>query len=201
MHTIPRLEYFGDTYRPSDDTWLLLDVFKAGSASGDLCVDLGCGSGVLGIYSLLNKKCKRVVFIDIQEDALMTTSFNTVLNGVEAFSIILQSDACRTLPLRERSVGIVLANPPYLPLQDEISRDITIESGVEGYEKVLCFTNMATSMLKPNGLLYLVYSSLSKPEIIQSHLEKLGFKIVSNRSRNFFFESLIAIEGVLNRED
>jgi len=201
MHTTPKLEYFGNTYRPSDDTWLLLDIFKTGSTSGDLCVDLGCGSGVLGIYSLLSKKCKRVVFIDVQEDAVKTTSFNTVLNSVEVFSIILQSDACYTLPLREKSVDIVLANPPYLPLQDNASPDITTESGIEGYEKVLCFTNMAASLLKLNGLLYLVYSSLSKPEIIQSHLEKLGFRIISSRSKNFFFESLIAIEGVLNRED
>jgi len=201
MRTIPKLEYFGDTYRPSDDTWLLLGVFENSGASGDLCMDLGCGSGVLGIYSLLNKKCKRVIFVDVQEDAVKTTSFNIVLNGVEVFSIILQSDACYVSPFRERSVDIVLANPPYLPLQEDNSRDITIEGGIEGYEKILCFINMAASVLKPNGLFYLVYSSLSKPEIIQLHLEKLGFKIISSRSRNFFFESLTAIEGVLNREN
>jgi release factor glutamine methyltransferase len=199
VRTAPKLEYFGEVYRPSDDTWLLLEVFESGHVSGDLCVDLGCGSGILGIYALLSGRCRRVVFVDLHEDAVKTTSYNVVLNGVDVLSIVIQSDACYPLPIRRSSADIVLANPPYLPSQEGF-QDITTNGGVEGYEKVLCFIRASTDVLKPRGRLYLVYSSLSKPEIIRSQLECLGYRVNRERSKSFFFESLIALEGVFSSE-
>lgn len=200
MRAEPRLEYLGDVYKPSDDTWLLLGVLEGSSAHGDTCVDLGCGSGVLGIYALLNSRCKRVVFIDVQDDAVKTTSVNVALNGVAAFSVVIQSDACDPLPIRPSSVDIVLANPPYLPAEDHAARDEAVNGGVEGYEKALCFIRASTSILRQCGRLYLVYSSLSKPSIIRSQLERLGYTVTLERTRNFFFETLTALEGVLTRE-
>ena len=55
-------------------------------------MDLGAGSGVLGIYTLLNKICKRVVFVNIDEDAVYTTKQNTEINNVNPYSIIALSD-------------------------------------------------------------------------------------------------------------
>jgi release factor glutamine methyltransferase len=196
----PKLEYIGEVYKPSEDTWLLLDLFNNSSVTGDICVDLGCGSGVLGIYALLSKRCRRVVFIDIQEDAVKTTSLNVALNRVDVFSLIIQGDACNSLPIRESSADIVLANPPYLPFQEGAPRDITVNGGVLGYEKTLCFIKASASLLKDNGRFFLVYSTLSKPEIIRSCMESLGFKILAEKTKSLFFESLVAVEGFVIRE-
>jgi len=197
----PRLNYIGEVYKPSDDTWLLIELLNSSEAAGDLCIDLGSGSGVLGIYALLNKKCRRVVFIDIQEDAVATTSFNAVLNKVDAYSIVLQSDACETLPIRSLTTDTALVNPPYLPVEKEAPQDTSINGGVMGYEKALCFINAVSPLLKPRGRLYLVYSTLSKPEVIRAHMERLGFRVTREKIKSFFFESIIAVEAITSREN
>ncbi len=200
MRVNPKLECVGEVYKPADDTWLLLDLFNDSCAVGDLCVDLGCGSGVLGIHALLAGRCKRVVFVDVQGDAVKTTSLNTELNRVDAFSLIIRGDACGELPIRVRSADIVLANPPYLPLEESAPSDVTVDGGVLGYEKALCFINASASLLKDYGRLFLVYSTLSKPEAIRSFLVNLGFKILAEKTKSFFFETLVAVEGCFTRE-
>ncbi|MEM4717354.1 MAG: methyltransferase, partial [Desulfurococcaceae archaeon] len=135
MKKYPLLTFIGDVYRPSDDSWLILSLLDKTSPKGDLCLDLGAGSGILGLYALLNGNCKRIVFVDVHEDAVETIVANIRLNGVVHAITILSDD----ITLRESSVEIVLANPPYLPIQRTNHVDIATEGGVNGYETTLYF--------------------------------------------------------------
>jgi len=188
----PVLKYLGDVYRPSDDSWMIINALFERKQRGDLCVDLGSGSGVLGLYALLNGFCQRVVFIDIAEDAVETTRLNIVENNAW-MSIVVQGDGS---VIREFSIDIVFANPPYLPAFKGVVEDIATEGGIEGYEAILEFIDYAWLMLKNNGVLFLVYSSLSKPEVVVRHLEVKGFKIKYSHTKNFFFETLYLVECV-----
>lgn len=189
----PSLSYVGDVYRPSDDTWLIIDTIENRNPRGDLCLDLGSGSGVLGLFLLLNNLCRRVVFVDISEDAVESTKLNTLLNNVMHLSLIVLSDE---KTLRERSIDVVLSNPPYLPIRDPGRVDIAVEGGLEGYETVLYFIEYASEVLVNRGLFYLVYSSLSRPEYIVDQLGKRGFNIEYSNSRRFFFETIYVVECV-----
>ena len=54
---------FEGVYAPSDDSFLLLDALKAEKPATAL--DLGCGSGIIGLQMLMNGSS--VLFADIQE--------------------------------------------------------------------------------------------------------------------------------------
>jgi release factor glutamine methyltransferase len=69
----PLLKYIGEVYRPSEDSWLLVSLLSERKPSGNICLDLGSGSGIIGLYALLNGFCDRVVFVDIDEDAVKST--------------------------------------------------------------------------------------------------------------------------------
>ena len=155
-------------------------------------MDLGAGSGVLGIYTLLNKICKRVVFVNIDEDAVYTTKQNTEINNVNPYSIIALSD---NIVLREGSMDILLPNPLYLPVYDTKQLDVATEGGIEGYETILYSIEISRHVLRNNGKLYLVYSSLSKPNAIHDYLVKQGFKLNKIKTK-YFFEILFGVERV-----
>lgn len=186
----PKLEYIGNVYRPSDDTWLLLSMVDEVKPRGRLCIDLGAGSGIVGLYAMLNGYCEKVVFVDISDHAVGTTKYNAELNGVDHRALVVQSDST---VLIEGVADVVMANPPYLPAYSPEELDITTEGGVEGYETAVYFVEFASSALRQGGLLFMVYSSLSKPEIIEHSIVTQGFRILWSKSKNFFYETIIAV--------
>jgi len=76
----------------------------------DKVLDLGCGYGVVGIYSAKIVGPQNVVMIDIDEDAIRLAKENSALNEVEGIRII-QSEGFRNLD--EKGFTIILSNPPY----------------------------------------------------------------------------------------
>lgn len=187
---MPKLEFIGRVYRPSDDTWLAINLLDRVKPPGDICLDLGCGSGVLGLYAILNGYCKRVVFVDIDHDAVETANLNTLINKVQHRSLVALADDVVLYP---NSVDVVLANPPYLPANEEGVVDKAVEAGPEGYEVALYFIDYASTVLKSGGYLILVYSSLSKPQVIQDYLKFKGFKVSHVLQKQFFIETIYAV--------
>lgn len=186
---LPKLNYLGNVYRPSDDSWLAIDMLSSVRPIARLCLDLGSGSGVLGIFALINGHCERVVFVDVDEDAVETTRLNTVENEVDHRSLVILTD---DVLLRDEFADLVLANPPYLP-SDKASDDIAVSGGPRGYETALYFITCASKVLKRGGWLILVYSSLSGPEVIEQALDSLGFKVERLFRKAFFFEIIYAV--------
>ena len=74
-------------------------------APGTNILDLGCGSGVLGIALCLTRRA-RVVAVDIAPAAVEATRHNSALNGVDASMIVEQGDV---RAVRE-TYDLVLAN-------------------------------------------------------------------------------------------
>lgn len=70
---------FGDLSHPT--THLMMQLV-AKFASNSVLIDLGCGSGILGLTAL-KLGAKKVYFLDIEEDALKHTKENAFLNHIE----------------------------------------------------------------------------------------------------------------------
>lgn len=92
--------------------------------------------------------------------------------------------------LGDDSVDMVVSNPPYLPAHDPGWMDIATEGGVKGYETIAYFIRESSRILKQNGLLFLVYSSLTGEEVVESLLAENGFVKVKTISSKFFYEEI-----------
>lgn len=188
-------------YEPSDDTWLLIDlVEEVLSKKGVLnsCIDLGCGTGILGLYVLSKGYCRKVLFIDVNPYATMNSFINIVINRFNHRGLVLTSDHHCSV----EKTDVVLANPPYLP-RDEYSftsvyEEYSVAGGLEGFETVMRFIDFASETLVDGGLLLITYSSLTKPNIVEEYIARKGFKIFAKKINRFFFEEIVAIGAVKN---
>ncbi|MCX8147629.1 MAG: methyltransferase, partial [Candidatus Woesearchaeota archaeon] len=123
-----------------------------------------------------------VIAADIQKEAIEECKRN--IKNIKVKFIV--SDLFENIP--KKKFDTIIFNPPYLP-EDIKLKDITVEGGKKGYETLERFFNYANGFLKPNGVILIVFSSLTNKakvnEFIENHL--LEFKELE-RQRIFFEE-------------
>jgi len=103
--------FFGpDTYRFA--SLLEQALVKWPGPAPRIVVDVGCGTGAGGILvgRLLNAHRIKVLFIDINEQALRYARINALHAGLEDFSCV-RSDVLSGV---EDPIDLIIANPPYL---------------------------------------------------------------------------------------
>jgi len=190
-----QLAVFESVYEPSDDTWLLINFVEKRLKDRvlDACLDLGCGTGVIGLFLLSRGFCRVVVFSDIAESAVENTRYNILLNSLGFRAMIVASDVFGDA-LREESFDLIASNPPYLPGVPRESYELALLGGLKGYETILEFIEIAERILRRRGLLYIVYSSLSKPEVVEDRLSE-SFEIKARDSKAFFYETIYVVEA------
>jgi methylase of polypeptide subunit release factors len=77
-------------------------------------LDIGCGSGIVGIYALLNGS-SFVCFNDIQEDAVRLTQQNLRHHRISESSYCLLNTPFQQIDPAEYRLDAVFFNPPQLP--------------------------------------------------------------------------------------
>jgi len=118
--------YYIDTYFPNQKVNLL---------------DLGTGSGCIGLTLALEEKSLHVTISDISEKALKIASFNN--ENLHAEATVIQSDLFDSI---EEKFDVIVSNPPYIP-DSEIVEDIVQKEpsvalyggalGVDFYDRIL----------------------------------------------------------------
>lgn len=158
-------------------------------------LDIGCGSGCIGI-SLLKEVFKmKVVANDISDKAIETTRQNAEALEVKDKIEIIQKNADLLSfkdfdYLKEKGFGglfdVVVSNPPYIARDDEaieanvkkFEPDEALFCENQGLEKIQKWTNLAGSILKDKGLWIFEIGATQGPA---------AFKIVSESG---FFEDI-----------
>ena len=103
---------------PRPDTELMIDILKKESFKEEIktLLDLGSGSGVIGITSKLEiPSIDKLVLTDISKRCLMIIKKNLFFHNLSAD--IYLSDWFRQLP--EQKFDVVVANPPYIAKNDD----------------------------------------------------------------------------------
>jgi release factor glutamine methyltransferase len=166
-------------YSPAEDTFLMVDALSTLSLRGKEVLDLGTGSGVLGLFCA--KRGANVTVVDIEDSALETAigaACKLKLTIKAAKSDIFSNVAGR--------FDVVLFNPPYLPSSEV--RDRTVDGGVEGKKLIDRFLMELPAHLDPSGFALLLVSTLNEPRgIIDGHPE---FLFTVSAKRSLFFEEL-----------
>ena len=141
-------------------------------------IDLGAGSGALSIA--LSTECDRVRAIAVEKspEALLWLRKN-VARYVEEMRVV-EGDVKDALP--DVKADFVIANPPYVPDDQELPADVKNEpsealfGGATGLEIPKVFIEAAARLLKPGGVLAIEHTEL-QGQGISGLLEEMFTKI------------------------
>ena len=97
---------------------------------------------------------------------------------------------------KKEKFDLIIFNPPYLPENKSEPKDsrLSTTAGKQGYELIIKFLRQGKSHLEKNGVILLLFSSLSKPNIIKKQAKELGYKFKLIKKQRLFFEELYIYE-------
>lgn len=149
-------------YEPAEDSFLLKRVLEKEVQKARSALEIGVGSGYLSEY--LDAVSKSFVGVDINPEAVRETKKRVKGN-------VLQSDLFAKVP--KKRYDVIVFNPPYLPKHRADGEEaLATVGGKHGYEVIMRFIQELSDFLDPKGSCYLLFSSLSKPQIIFQELDR-----------------------------
>ncbi|MEK6946977.1 MAG: HemK2/MTQ2 family protein methyltransferase [Nanoarchaeota archaeon] len=155
-------------YDPQEDS-TLLERYVRKYAKGKV-LDVGTGSGIQAIAAALNPGVKSILAADIQKEVINYCRKNIKNRKIK----FIQSDLFSKVKGKFDTISF---NPPYLPQELQI-KDLTLEGGKKGYEVIEKFLNEVNDFLNPNGIILMIFSSLTKKEKVEEFIKNnlLDFK-------------------------
>lgn len=176
-------------YQPAEDSALLADAAVESVTVDDLVLDVGTGSGFVGA-TLREETGARVVGSDLNPIACRRAASR----GIETVRADLVS------PFRNGVFDVVTFNPPYLPADDRIDdqdwMEVALAGGETGRAVVEPFLDDVGRVLTPDGVVYLLVSSLTGIDAVVERAGKRGFSSVVVSETSFPFETLVVLKLV-----
>lgn len=172
-------------YEPKEDTYLILEQVRK-YAFGDV-LDMGTGTGILAIEAA--RTADSVIGVDINKKALEIARRNAadIQNICFAYS-----DLFSYFKKHPMKFDLIIFNPPYLPKMkgEEPAVAEAVAGGRHGYEVLARFFDDASFYLKPDGKILIVFSSLTKQDMIHKILEEHAFNFQKLSEKEIPFETL-----------
>ena len=179
-------------YHPSEDTWLavsLLENWLRSQKDADL-LEIGTGTGAIGITAAKSANVKSVTMTDISEEAVTLAKENAVDSGVSGKCSICKSDLFENV---SGKFDMIIFNPPYLPDDEVKGGKNEWSGGATGIETTARFLKHAGSFLKENGSVIIVQSSFSDTTGLSRAISDNKFRLCGSESRHIFFEDITAL--------
>lgn len=143
-------------------------------------LDLGCGSGVLGITiaKALVTKCEQLVLADLSTDALSLAKENA--EALEVDAELIETDLFSSIT---GTFDLIVANLPYIgeteraDLSPEVLHDpeLALFSGQDGLDLLRRFTAECSNFLNPRGMIALEVGH-QQGQIVADLLDQAGLK-------------------------
>jgi release factor glutamine methyltransferase len=155
---------------PRPETELVVEAALEALPPDGCALDLGTGTGCIGISLALARQGARVFATDLSPGALELAADNAERLGARLE--LLAGDLFEPLPGGLR-FHVIVSNPPYIPtgeldgLAREVKREprLALDGGADGLELARRIVTGARSRLEPGGSLLI--------EMHESHLERL----------------------------
>lgn len=172
-----------------------------------IVVDVGCGSGLLGIIAAKNGS--KVLAMDVSDEAVEDTKHNALANGVDGSKItIVKSDMFAKLAELKLTtkVDLILCNPPSLPSNPSKMSKVEYFAGFDGRLFIDRLLSEARHHLKDGGKLIMTHTSLANIAKTFRLAQDLGYSYkildcMTLKLREFYDrEYLVALSKSTNDE-
>ena len=167
-------------YDPQEDS-TVLERYVRKYARGRV-LDMGTGSGIQAIAASQNKNVRSVIATDILKGVIDYCKRNIQNHRIR----FLQSNLFQNI---KGKFDTIIFNPPYLPQELKL-KDLTIEGGKKGYETIEKFLNNVNDFLESDGLILLIFSSLTKKEKVEEFIRKNLLEFEELEKIHIFFEDI-----------
>lgn len=166
-------------YAPSEDSHLMLEAIARLPVEGKRLLDVGTGSGILGLFCAM--RGAQVTVTDVDEAALRaaTHAANTLKLNIETILSNVFSNV-------QGLFDLIIFNPPYLP--SSTVEDRTVDGGQGGIMLSTRFLDGLNDHLNCSGTALLLVSSLNDAESLISQYSAFQFTVMAKRA--LFFEEL-----------
>lgn len=184
--------FYGRTFKvhydvliPRADTEILIEKVLSKINMYDSCdlLDLGCGTGIIGITLALERPLSKVTLVDQSDNALKNTTDNQLFH--QSSNIMIQkSDWFNSLD--QTKFDVIVSNPPYLKESDpHLVGDLEHEpidalvSGPTGQEVIHHIIGNANNYMKHQGWLFIEHG-YNQAEIVKDLFKKNGYQYIEN---------------------
>ena len=177
---------------PRPETEELVDValgeLLASGSLSPLVLDLGCGSGAIGLAVLEELRRRAVdatlVAVDVSPDALAVARANARKHELGAVSFVESSWFDQLDPAMCGVVDLIVANPPYVGQSEWADLDPVLayeprgalvspdEDGVAGFSDLARIVRGANEWLRPGGSLVLEHGHSHRPALVSLASER-----------------------------
>jgi len=167
-------------YDPQEDSTMLEKHVRL-HAKGKV-LDIGTGSGIQAIAAAQSPRVSSVLATDVQKDVIAYCR-NCISSPKIRF---LQSDLFKRV---KGTFDTIIFNPPYLPQELKL-KDLTIEGGKKGYETIREFISEVCNFLKPDGIILMVFSSLTNKEKVEEFIKNSLLEFTELEKEHILFEDI-----------
>ena len=184
--------FFGRTFKvnsnvliPRADTEILIEkaLSKINVQDAYDILDLGCGTGIIGITIALERPLSKITLIDQSEHAIQNTKDNRALH--QATNVMIQkSDWFNALD--QTRFDVILSNPPYLEENDphllqglEGEPIDALVAGPAGTEAIQHIIKNAQNYIKPSGWLFIEHG-YNQAEIVKDLFKNNSYQHIDN---------------------
>lgn len=188
-------------YDPAEDSILCAEVI-----SGELeklggsvrVLDMGCGSGILGLYAASKPNVSAVVFADKDDNAveLCRRNIETNRDMLYAQCDVVKSDLFSDVTGK---FDLILFNSPYLPEGKGDKLANAWYGGESGVEVAIKFVKQAPGFMEEGGEIVLAVSSAGNVDMLVDEVIGAGLYVASERRSSMDFEDIIVM--VISRQD
>ncbi len=191
------MDFFGldldlsiEVYVPREDTFLLVKVLGDELRKEDRVLDMGTGTGILSMVAA--KRCKEVVGVDINKEAINLAAENASKNGLRNVEFVC-SDLFENV---DGEFDLVVFNPPYLPGnedEEQIEGSEQWFGGEDGLDVIRRFSEDVGNYLSKDGRILLLVSSLTDIEKTRSLFSDRGFQVEVKAEKKIPWETLYVL--------
>lgn len=141
---------------------VMLSEFAMEIRHTDRVLDLGCGSGILGLLIYGKRRPLNITGVEIQNEVAEMAQRSVALNGLENSVCIINEDIKKIIDkklIKKNYFDVVITNPPYKEINTGIINENKkkLISRHEISATLEDFVNVSYKALKDKGIFYMVH--------------------------------------------